>query len=139
MFSKEYLMQKTVVVSIIGCLLLILGNFVPLLEIASDTLEYTRSYDFISYEGRYIVLIAIIALLLIILEEPKYAICPLAISTLLLVYLLTNKSDLYDDCSLYEDMFSWGYGLYVLIIGNLLSYVHPVCAIIKEKFTIKLK
>jgi len=139
MFSKEYLMQKTVVVSIIGCLLLILGNFVPLLEIASDTLEYTRSYDFISYEGRYIVLIAIIALLLIILEEPKYAICPLAISTLLLVYLLTNKSDLYDDCSLYEDMFSWGYGLYVLIIGNLLSYVHPVWAIIKEKFTIKLK
>jgi len=132
-------MQKTVVVSIIGCLLLILGNFVPLLEIASDTLEYTRSYDFISYEGRYIVLIAIIALLLIILEEPKYAICPLAISTLLLVYLLTNKSDLYDDCSLYEDMFSWGYGLYVLIIGNLLSYVHPVWAIIKEKFTIKLK
>jgi len=139
MFSKEYLMQKTVVVSIIGCLLLILGNFVPLLEIASDTLEYTRSYDFISYEGRYIVLIAIIALLLIILEEPKYAICPLAISTLLLVYLLTNKSDLYNDCSLYEDMFSWGYGLYVLIIGNLLSYVHPVWAIIKEKFTIKLK
>lgn len=139
MLNKEYLAQKATIVSIIGCLLLVLGNFVPLVEITSDTIEFTRTYNFISYEGRYIVFIAIIALLLIILEEPKYAICPLAISTLLLVYLLTNKSDLYDDCSFYEDMFSWGYGLYILIIGNILSYACPIWTIIKDKFTIKLK
>ena len=139
MINKKYLSQKTVIISIIGCVLLILGNFIPLLEISSDTINYTRSYDFISYEGRYVVLIAILALLMIILEEPKYAICPLFISTLLLVYLLTNKSDLYDDCALYEDMFSWGYGIYILVIGNVLSYVCPVTTLVKEKFTIKLK
>ena len=139
MFNKEYLSDKTVVISVIGCLLLILGNFIPLLEISSDTIDYARTYNFISYEGRYVVLIAVIALLLIILEEPKYAICPLFISTLLLIYLIANKSDLYDDCAFYDDMFSWGYGIYVLVIGNILSYVSPISTFIKEKFTIKLK
>lgn len=139
MFNKEYLSQKTIIVSIIGCLLLILGNFIPIVEIASDTLEYTRTFNFISYEGKYIVFIAILAFLLIIFEEPKYAICPLIVSTIFLVYLITNKSDLYDDCSFYENMFSWGMGLYVLIIGNILSCVGPIVEIIKEKFTIKLK
>ena len=139
MFEKKYLKQKTIIISMIGCILLIVGNFIPLVEIASDTLEYTRTFNFISYEGKYIVLIAVLALLLILFDEPKYAICPLLVSTILLLYLVTNKSDLYDDCSFYESMFSWGIGLYVLIIGNILSYVGPVWEIIKDKFTIRLK
>lgn len=139
MFNKKYLSQKSIIISIIGCLLLILGNLIPIVEIASETLEYTRTFNFISYEGKYIVFIAILAILLIVLEEPKYAVCPLIVTSILLIYLVTNKSDLYDDCSFYESMFSWGIGLYVLIIGNILSYIGPVLAIIKDKFTINLK
>lgn len=139
MIDKVHLKNKTVIISLIGCMLLIIGNLVPLVEIASDTLEYTRTFNFISYEGKYIVFIAVLAILFILLDEDKYAIFPLFVSSILLLYLVTNKSDLYDDCSFYESMFSWGIGLYLLIIGNILSYVSPIAEIIKDRFTIKRK
>lgn len=139
MFNIDYFKQKTVIISLIGCLLLILGNFIPIVEIASDTLEYTRTFNFISYEGKYIVFVAVLAVFLIILEEPKYAALPLTVSAILLLYLVTNKSSLYDDCSFYESMFSWGVGLYVLIIGNLVAYTCPIWELVKSKFIIKRK
>jgi hypothetical protein len=139
MFNKKYLCKKSVIISLIGCLLLIIGNFIPLVEIASDTLEYTRTFNFISYEGKFIVFVSFIAMLLILLEEPKYAAMPLSVSALLLLYLIFNKSSLYDDCSFYESMFSWGMGLYVLVIGNILAFIEPFKELSNTKFTIKLK
>lgn len=139
MFNKEYLKQKTVIISLVGCILLIIGNLIPIVQISSDTIEYARTFNFIDYEGKYIVLVAVLAVLLILLEEPRYAGVPLLVSTFVLLYLVTNRSELYDDCSFYESMFSWGIGLYVMIIGNILAYVAPIWELFKSKFTIKLK
>lgn len=139
MFNKEYLKQKTVIISLVGCILLMIGNLIPIVQISSDTIEYARTFNFIDYEGKYIVLVAVLAVLLILLEEPKYAGVPLLVSTFVLLYLVTNQSELYDDCSFYESMFSWGIGLYVMIVGNILAYVAPIWELFQSKFTIKLK
>lgn len=139
MFNKEYLKQKTVIISLVGCILLMVGNLIPIVQISSDTIEYARTFNFIDYEGKYIVLVAVLAILLILLEEPKYAGVPLLVSTFVLLYLVTNQSELYDDCSFYESMFSWGSGLYVMLVGNVLAYVEPIWELFKSKFTIKLK
>ncbi len=139
MLNKEYLKQKVVIGSMIGCLLLIIGNFLPMIRISSDTLQYSKDFMFAMYEGKYIIFLAVIAFLLLLFEEPKYAALPLFVITIFLGYLLTNKSSLYDDCSFYENMFSWGIGLYVLILGNILSYAAPVWELLKSKVSIKLK
>ena len=139
MIDKKYLLQIPLIISLIGCLLLIIGNFIPFVKIASDTLEYAKSFKFATYEGNYVIFVAITAIALIILEEPKYAICPLIVSTVLLGYLIINKSSMYDDCAFYESMFSWGPGLYIMIVGNIMAYIYPVMELIKSKFSIQLK
>lgn len=139
MFDKNYLKRISIIVSLVGCALLIIGNFLPILTISSDTLEYTKSFAFIGYEGKYIVLFTTIALMLILLKEERYALIPLAIDAGVLVYLLLNKSALYGDCSFYSEMFSWGYGLYVLIAGTVLSIGGIIIYNVKERLSIRLK
>ena len=131
--------QIIVIISIFGCLLLIIGNLIPFVRIASDTIEYSKTFIFASYEGKYIIFASVAAIIFILLGEAKYGICPLLISTVLLAYLMINKSSMYDDCAFYESMFSWGPGIYMMIIGNILGYIYPIVDLIKSKFSIQLK
>ncbi len=139
MINKNYLKKKAVISSIVGCIILVVANFLPIIRISSETLEFTKSFNFAMYEGKYIIVLAIISFLLLLFEEPKYAGVPLIIVTGILGYLISNKSSLYNDCSFYENMFSWGSGLYVLIIGNILSYIAPISELIKDKPIIRFK
>lgn len=139
MLNFSHLKNKLIWISIFGAILLIVGNYLPIIEINSGTLDYAKTFSFIPYEGKYIVLVAALALILFILNESKYAICSAIVSTIFILYLVLNKSNLYDDCVFYESMFSWGYGLYVLCVGNILLYVFPIIEIVKEKFTIRTK
>lgn len=138
MIDKNYLKQKLVIVSFIGLLLLIIGNFLPLIEISSKTIEYKKTFSFIPYEGKYIVILAVISLLLLLLKEPKAVFIPLLVVSALLGYLLLHKSSIYTACDSFRDMFFWGIGLYVLCIGNILAYVAPIGIFIKEKVSIKI-
>lgn len=137
--EKKYLFQIPVIISLIGCLFLIIGNFIPFVKMSSTALDYARDFNFGTYEGKYIVFVAILAIILILLEEPKYAGIPLLVATILLCYVIFNKTSIYDDCVFYESMFSWGPGLYIMIIGNLMSYTLPVIELVKLKYSIKLK
>lgn len=139
MLNKDYLKKKTVIISMIGCLILIIANFLPIIKISSETLDFTKTFNFAMYEGKYIIGLAVLAILLLLFEEPKYAGVPLIIITVILGYLITNKSSLYDDCSFYEDMLSWGSGLYVLVIGNITSYVATISELLKGKISIHFK
>jgi hypothetical protein len=139
MLNKKYLKRKVVIISMLGCLILIIANFLPIIKITSDTLEYTRTFRFATYEGKYIIFLAVVALLLLLLEEPKCAIFPLLAISIILGYLVSNKSALYKDCSFYEDMFSWGIGLYMLIVGNVIAYVASIAEFLKGRITISFK
>lgn len=138
MIDKNYLKQKPVIVGFIGLILLIIGNFLPLIEISSKIIDYQQTLRFFTYEGKYILLLVAIAFLLLLLKEFKTAIVPIFIVSLLLGYLLLHKSSIYSACESYKDMVSWGSGFYVLLLGNILAYVAPIGLFLKEKLSIKI-
>lgn len=138
MIDKNYLKQKIVIISFIGFFLLFVGNFLPLIEISSKTIDYEANLRFFNYEGKYILVLVVLAFLLLLLKEFKTAIVPIFIISLLLGYLLFHKSSIYSACESYRDMVSWGSGLYVLLIGNLLAYIAPIGLFLREKISIKI-
>ncbi len=138
MIDKNYLRQKITVISMIGIILLLIGNFLPIIEITKKTIDYNKSFAFFKYEGKYIIILAILAFLLLLFKEAKASIFPIFVISILIGYLLLNKSTIYTNCSTYKEMFSWGSGLYVLLIGNLLAYVAPIGTFLKEKVSLKI-
>ncbi len=138
MIDKNYLKQKMIILSMIGIFLLVIGNFLPIIEISKKTIDYNKSFAFFRYEGKYILILDIFAFLLLLFKETKASILPVFVISILLGYLLFNKSTIYTDCSIYKEMFSWGSGLYVLLLGNLLAYIAPIGTFLKEKISLKI-
>ena len=138
MLDKNYLKQKLVIISFIGLIFIIIGNFLPLIEISSKAIEYKKTFSFIPYEGKYILVLAIISCILLLLKEPKTIIFPMLVVSILLGYLLLHKSSIYTACDSFKDMFSWGIGLYILIVGNILAYVAPIGTFLSEKLNFKI-
>jgi hypothetical protein len=136
--DKKYLKQKIIIISIIGLVILFIGNFLPMIKLSSKTLDYDKTFQFFRYEGKYIIILAIISFLLLLFKEAKASIFPMIVVSILLGYLIINRTSIYNDCSFYEQMFSWGPGLYVLVLGNVLSYVAPIGTFLKEKISIKI-
>ncbi len=137
MIDKNYVKQKKIIVSFIGIFFLLLGNFLPLISISSKTIGYNKTFQFIHYEGKYIIILAIIFLFLLLLKEVKATLFSALATSVLIAYLLFQKSEIYNDCASYNEMFSWGWGIYTLILGNLLTYVAPVSTFLSEKFSMK--
>ncbi len=138
MINRSYLKQKIVIISLIGLLLIVIGNFLPVIEIEQKTIDYNKSFAFFRYEGKYILLLVLFAFFLILFKEAKASILPIFCVSILIGYLIMNKGSIYTECSSYKEMFSWGYGFYILIIGNLLAYVAPIGTILKEHVSIKI-
>lgn len=138
MIDKNYLKQKMIILSMIGLFLLLIGNFLPIIEITKKTIDYDKSFFFFRYEGKYILILDLFAFLLLFFKETKASLLPVFVISVLLGYLLLNKSTVYTDCATYKEMFSWGSGLYVLLIGNLLAYIAPIGTFVKEKISLKI-
>ena len=138
MMDRTYLKQKVIVIGFIGLILLVVGNFLPVIELSSKTIDYNKSFAFYRYEGRYILILAVFSFLLLFFKEAKASFLPMVAISVLLGYLVMNKSSVYTDCSSYKEMFYWGSGFYILLLGNILAYIAPIGMFLKEKITIKI-
>ncbi|MCR5608648.1 MAG: starch-binding protein [Lachnospiraceae bacterium] len=106
-----YELELYQVMGIIGALLLIIGSFCPMITIEyfgiKDTVFYFESY------GAVIIMLAIIALLLIVLNKHKYVLVP-SVAVLLLSFSIRIK------LIVASDYISFRYGFYIVMLGTVL-------------------
>ncbi|MDD6223991.1 MAG: hypothetical protein PUB18_03230 [bacterium] len=111
-----------------GCVLLLIGNFLPFLTVKLFGLS--QSINFIDTNGKIVVVAAIIAGVLFFLKKDKFATIPAGISLAVIIYNIADTDVL--EYSGYG-VVSFGFGFWLLILGIILIIGSAVLDFLKSK------
>ena len=102
-----------------GCLLVIIGVFLPFLGVSVGS--YSNNISYMEASGRVLFITLAMAEILLFLKQEKYAIVPSAISLFFVIYDIAKNSD-----------YSVKAGAYIMIVGIIIVIVSSILPLFKS-------
>lgn len=120
-------MKKKNALIIIGMILVLIGAFLPSIRIAQENISFIKENGAIT-----LVLVASIFILLL-LNRKKITIIPSGLSLYIIIkFIIDNKARLNEIREIYNCYAAYQFGLFVMILGNLLIIISLLVEIVKE-------
>ena len=119
-----------------GCILMILGNFLPFATATVSLFGYSQSESikFIDGDGVFVLIAAIVTAILLYFKKEKFSLIPTAIALAVTINAIVNvESELGNTMGMAT--ISYGLGLWIIIIGVILAAGHVVLNHIMNKNT----
>ncbi|MDY6071475.1 MAG: hypothetical protein ACLUF5_04105 [Clostridia bacterium] len=114
----EFLKNNAKWIGLAGCALMIIGCFLPFATVSILGLSETIALSGTGALGIILIITAIISGIVMLTKKSKLSLITTIIYALFVVLNIANASE-------YGDAFSYGIGLYVVIIGVIIAVVMP--------------
>lgn len=127
----DFLKKNSKYIGIAGCVLMLLGCFLPFAKVTVSLFGYSQSQSvkFIDGDGVFVLIAAIVAGVLIYLNKHKLSLIPTAIGAAVTIYDMINVKSVVGD-TMGLGKVGFGFGAWIIIIG---AVVAAACAVFELK------
>lgn len=115
----EFLKKNSKMMAWVGCLLMLIGNFLPFAKVSVTLLGTTasQSVKFIDGDGKFVIICAIAAAILIYMKKTKLTLIPTIIGLGIIIYNMINADSVVGGASYGLGKVSFGFGCWIMLIG----------------------
>ncbi len=109
-------------IGIVGCLLLLLGNFFTFVTVKASVLGISQSeaVKFVDGDGAFVIVAAIVAAVFIFMKKGKWNYAPAIISAAVAIYDVADAKDVASSVgSLAKVDISYGIGFFMIMLGAI--------------------
>ena len=130
----EFLQKNSKYIGYGGCILMLLGNFLPFVTVTVSIfgISKSESIKFIDGDGMFVIIAAIVTAVLLYLKKEKFSLISTGIALAVTLYDISNAESMVGNALGLGDI-SYGIGFWVILIGVVLAAGSVVINYLKDK------
>lgn len=130
----EFLQKNSKYIGYLGCILMLIGNFLPFVTVTVSIFGYSQSESvkFIDGDGMFVLIAAVVTAVLLYFKKDKLSLISTGIALAVTLYDISNAESMVGN-TLGLGNISYGIGFWAIIIGVILAMGCVLLNYLKDK------